>query len=368
MIRRALALAVVCIVSTAHSSHARANLDGQVVITSPKATPTASNPDVSFTPAADADFHDPTNAALLYYRAMLLLPDDVSKMAAEAVSADNPNWLPDAELSRKLAQVSDVASTLIRAAKIDACDFGVEYSQGAGALLPHLGKLRAAARYLAADSRRLLQEQKPDDAADRIVAMFAMSRHLSHERLMISALVANAIHTLACAQVDHLVNSGQLTSTAKSMLMNEMDRSNGPDPFGIKGAVLGERYWVVVWIRAKVAGPGGPKAFTDDVLPLLDDQPDSADVKAIKAMDAAAINADLDKSEKYYSAVLDVFDLPDAETRLGALEKGAKDGDYGIIAKHAAPALVRVHQQYIKAAARQAETRTHLQNALARPN
>lgn len=339
--------------------------------TAPVSSPAPAAVSAPAAPAApknDVEFTDPTNAALLYYRAFMLLPDDIAHKIGELVSGDKPNWTPDAETIKDIQRVESVSGTLLRAAKIDSADFGVEYSQGIGALLPHLGKLRACSRFLAADSRRLIQDQKPDDAADRIVAIYAMSRHLRNEHLLISALVSNAIHVLAVKETDYLINSGQLTTAGRQKLLDALDRSNTPDAFGIKAAVRGERYWVSVWIRKQISGPDGARVLTEQILPLLDDQPDSEDAKLLKAMNPAAINADLDKCEPYYTAVIDAFDLPDAADRLAALEKQVKDGGFGIIAKHAAPAMSKAHKQYLAAIARQAEARARLAAASARPN
>jgi hypothetical protein len=297
----------------------------------------------------------------------MLLPDDVATKVGEAIDPNNTNWLPSAELSQRLIDHQDISYTLMRAAKIDACDFGIEYSQGIGALLPHLGKLRGAGRFLAADSRRLIQAQKPDEAADRITAIFAMSRHATGDRLLISALVCNALHTLACAQVDYIINSGQLTAQAKSRLLAAMDKFNVPDPFGIKAAVAGERYWAVVWIRAQVNGPGGPKVLTEQILPLLDDQPDSEDAKVLKAMDVATINADLDKADRFYTAAIEAFSLPDAANRLYGLQTKAAGGEFGVIAKHAAPALGKCYTSNATGVTRHADTRARLANAAVHP-
>jgi len=319
-------------------------------------------------PTGDPEFADPTNAALLYYRAFLLLNDDLNKKIADSMTSQAPNWTPDADTSKQLSDSQGAVYTLLRAAKIDSADFGVEYSQGIGALLPHLSKMRAASRLLAADSRREVAENHADDAADRVAAVFSLARHCTHDRLLISALVSVAIDAQACSQADYLMTNSQLTEAGKQKILAAMDRFRSADPFGIKSAIKGERYWCVVWIRAQCAAPGGADLFAKQILPLLEDNPDSPDIKTIREMDLKAINADLDKADGFYTAAIDAFDHPDGLDRLGALEKKAAAGEYGIIAKHVVPAMGKCFTSNSKALARQSETRARLANFIARPN
>ena len=312
--------------------------------------------------ATDPEFKDPTNAALLYYRAFMLYPDESSRKIADAISQTDPNWAPDTDICKLLAGSESAIYTFIRGSKLDTADFGVEYSTGIGALLPHLGKIRAGSRLLAVDARRAAREGKPDEAAERVAAIINMSRHTTQEHLLISSLVSVAIHNLGCVQAEYLMNNNLLTAKGKKMIADALDKFNTPDPWGVKGAIKGERYWVVVWIRGQIAQPDGLKVFTTQIMPLLDDKPDSADVKAINAMDLTAMNADLDKAEAFYAGILDAFDRPDAQQRLRALGERVPTGDFGIIGKHALPAMERAHAAHVKALARQADLRSKVNN------
>ena len=309
----------------------------------------------------DPNFKDPTNAALLYYRAFMLIPDEMSKKLSEAYTSADANWTPDADLSKMLTDGSNAVGELLRASKIESADFGVEYSQGFASLLPHLGKIRTTSRLLAADARRAASEGKSDDAADRVAAMFAMARHITQERLLISSLVSIAVHASACSggvSDEHR----HLTAAGKQKLIAATDRFDAPDPWGVKAAVGGERLCVTVWIRAVLAQPGGLAILNTQIMPLVDGAPDSPDVKAIKEMDAAAIGADLDKAEGFYSAAIAAFDQPDAQQQLRTLGERAAAGDFGIIAKHAVPAMEKMYLSNAKAVARQSEVRSRLES------
>ncbi len=157
--------------------------------------------------STDPEFKGPTNAAILYYRAFMFMNEETSKKVSDAISQTDPNWIPDAEVCKLLADNDNAIYTFIRGSKLEIADFGVEYSAGIGALLPHPGKLRAGARLLAVDARPLAHEGKPDEAAERVAAIFNMSRHTTQERLLISSLVSIAIHSLGCVQAEYLINN-----------------------------------------------------------------------------------------------------------------------------------------------------------------
>lgn len=322
---------------------------------------------VPFINAEDPDFKDPTNAALVYNRAIMLMVHEQSVAIGEAYSSADPNWAPSPALIDVLRNAQDVIDMFIRGSRIDRCDFGVEYSQGIAAMLPHLGKMRMGSRFLAADARRLAREGKPDDAAERVAAMFHMARHSSGDHLLISSLVGVAMHQMACQQVEFLINSGQMTAAGKKLLVAAIERFDTPDPWKVKDSIRGERYWVVVWLRAQLARPDGLKFFREQITPMFEN-PDSEDAKAILAMDAATLNAELDKGEGYYTAATAIFDQPDAQQQLKALGERVSSGEYGILCKHMLPAMSKAHESHLKALARQQDIKAKLTNFIAPGN
>jgi len=194
-----------------------------------------------------------------------------------------------------------------------------------------------------------------------------MARHCTHDRILISALVCVAIHSLACSQVDYLMNNAQLTEAGKKSILAAIDRFNAPDPFSIKAAIGGEHQWAAVWLRGQLAQPGGMEIITSQIMPMAG-QDNTADVTAIRAMDAAGALADLDKADAFYAAARDAFDQPDAAERFAALEQRAHKDEFGIIAKQIVPAMTKCNQSNAKGLARQSDTRARLANFIARPN
>lgn len=291
---------------------------------------------------AQKRFADPTNAALMYARAWLLIPEDTFKAVADANPDRKPDWVPDEALAKKLIDAQSGITTIVRAAKLQNADFGLEYSKGIGALMPHLGRLRGSARILAADSRRLHAKGDTPAAVERLIALFALSRHTSGDGVLISSLVSAAIHGLAASNTERLLASGALTIEQRDAILAEMRRVNQNDPFGVQLAVLGERQWTEGWIRTNFSGDGGAKKLMGQFGGMLPDNADAQTAKnskIVEAFSAAQLKADLDRMVKFYNEAHRLIPEPDAAERLIALEERAKKGEFGTLATVFAPAL-----------------------------
>lgn len=312
---------------------------------------------------AEGRFVDPTNAALLYARAWLLIPEETFKAVGEANPDRNPDWTPDAELSQKLVDAQSGVGTFLRAAKLDTADFGMEYSQGIGAMLPHLAKLRASARLLAADVRRLQAAGDTQGATDRVVAMFAMSRHCGRDGVLISSLVCVAMHALTANTTNWLLKTGSLTGAQRDAILAEMKKFNAADPFGIRNAVLGERQWTAVWIRNNFSGPDGAKKLIKELSGMEADANDAATQSnqlKIAAFNQAQLSLDLDRMVKFYDEAYRIYPELNAVELYDKLDTRVKAGEFGVIATVFAPAFGKSRQSDIRASAE----RTQLMNAL----
>lgn len=287
-------------------------------------------------------FADPTNAALMYARAWLLISEDTFKAVADANPDRKPDWVPDQQLSKKLIDAQSGITTIVRAAKLQHADFGLEYSQGIGALMPHLGRLRGSARIMVADARRLDAAGDTPAAVERLIALFSLSRHTAGDGVLISSLVSAAIHALAASNTERLLASGSLTIEHRDAILAEIRRANQNDPFGVRLAVLGERQWTEGWIRTNFSGDGGAKKLMTQLGGMLPDTGDAQTAKnskIVEAYTAAQLKADLDRMVKFYDEAHRLIPEPDAAERLVALEDRAKKGEFGTLARVFAPAL-----------------------------
>jgi hypothetical protein len=311
---------------------------------------------------------DPMNAALLYYKAWLdPVFDELSKPCGEASPAD-PAWKPDAAVTKLLAEHQGYIAMLLRATEAPRADFGIEWSQGIYATLPHLSKMRGSARILACDARRCLAEGKLDDAADRAAAIYRMADHIGHDGVLISALVSVAIGSLADTQAEALMNGGGLTIHGKQQVLVEVRRMARPDAFGMKEAIEGEKRWTVEWLKGVCKGPDAGKMIAEQVMMLSGrDEPEEV-IEQVRKMSEAEVRADLDKTGQFYTDVLATWDRPDAADQLKPIEERLANGDYGLIGKSLVPAVSKAMSSDVKIRTRHAAVLTRLEGhaALAR--
>jgi hypothetical protein len=311
--------------------------------------PPASTPPAA-APAPADDARDPTNAALLYYKAWLLIPEDTFKKVAAARPSPAGDWTPDAETVKLLKDADGAIHTVLRAGPLADCRFGMEWSQGVEALLPHLGKVRDTARLLSADLRRLSAESRPAAAAERLVGLIDLSRHAGSEPVLISALVSVAVFNVAADDADWLAPRAQLGPDDRAKVRAALDRMDAADPFNIKAAIRNEKRWAAEWLAEQATGP---QAGAKVVRNLQGMGPgDNAEALKLAAMDEAQVKALTDLAGSYYDQALAAFDAPDAEARLKALERDAAAGKYGVIVQVIGPAFGKVLAAHTKGLAR----------------
>lgn len=144
------------------------------------------------TPSAFALLPDPDNAALLYYQAFLLYPqaDDSTRDLLTDLSQGkiDPNkkiieYVEGCHTSLELAMV---------ASEIPMCNWGIRFSEGFAANLPHLAQVRFLYRLIVADARILAVEEGYKEAFSRCLAAKRMGRHMG-DNILISVLVAISI-------------------------------------------------------------------------------------------------------------------------------------------------------------------------------
>ncbi|MBX9737539.1 MAG: hypothetical protein K2X32_11490, partial [Phycisphaerales bacterium] len=165
------------------------------------ADPTGTKPPAPVQPAPDAQpaMAESTNAVLGYWRAWSLT-DATRREALSSVVPDSLKEKPQEKALLAAADLSDTTEMILRAAAKPDADWGVEYSQGVGALLPELGLVRFSTRLLRTAAASALHEPRPDvrHAGDCVVATIRLARHTAAQRLLISSLVAAAVVSAAC--------------------------------------------------------------------------------------------------------------------------------------------------------------------------
>ena len=153
-----------------------------------------------------------TNAAPVYRMAWNFLEalpsnpegEDSEDAKLEAAAGDSlfdklqadeyDNLLEDIEVLRAYRERQEAGlKLLLEAASREECDFQVDFSQGLEAPMPHLAKLRTAARVLGFAAIVAAADGDPDAAAEYSWAIFRIGNHLANESYAISRLVRCAI-------------------------------------------------------------------------------------------------------------------------------------------------------------------------------
>jgi len=136
--------------------------------------------------------YPPDNAAVLYYKAFTLYerPDNVGNALWDY-------WKGKIESNEKIEECIEknrrIIDIVLDATRIEHCDWGLDYSQGAEVLLPPHNKARDIFALLAAEARTHADKGDYKKALSRCISTYRMARHLN-ERPIICYLVGTAIN------------------------------------------------------------------------------------------------------------------------------------------------------------------------------
>ena len=146
--------------------------------------------------AGQALAYSPDNAAVLYYKAFMLLEepnDSVKKMLRDLkdgkIGLNEQIW-QYVERNRK------VINEIKTAAEIKTCDWGLDFSEGFSLEIPHLAKCRQMAYILAAEAKILSEKGDYRTALERCITIQNMGVHVGDD-ILISYLVGTAVINLA---------------------------------------------------------------------------------------------------------------------------------------------------------------------------
>lgn len=155
----------------------------------------------SVVPAAEA-FRTDINPALLYWQAWAQIPDLAEADRGYLFTNDWRGRILEARAGELLGRYDGVFKLLHRAGKAVApCDWGYDLTDGPEVLLPGLAKAKSVAQTARLRFGWNLQQGKNAAARDELIAAFVQGRHLSKDRILISALVQFAIENICLSAV-----------------------------------------------------------------------------------------------------------------------------------------------------------------------
>src|SRR5947209_3896085 len=95
----------------------------------------------------------------------------------------------DAAAKKVVDQSSAALDYLHRGAKLDKCDWGLDYDDGIRLLMPHAGKARTLAQLAALRARSEFERGDAKAGVADVVAMLNLARHVQTDPLPIDQLV-----------------------------------------------------------------------------------------------------------------------------------------------------------------------------------
>jgi hypothetical protein len=154
--------------------------------------------------AGAEQFRTDINPALQYYQAYLTAPD-LSDADRKYLFNNEANWrgqkLPE-RFGELVARYDNEFKLTRHAARATVpCDWGIDMSPGPATLLPQLARDKAVAQAARLRAMWDLQQGRPAEASDDLIAALALGRNCSRDGTVISTLVQLAIENIVYSAV-----------------------------------------------------------------------------------------------------------------------------------------------------------------------
>jgi len=267
------------------------------------------------------------NAALLYFQLQDVVPREMATELQNKYSELTAGGVIDDESRKSLAEYKAFFQKLMDATKVTECDWGIQYQDGFGALLPHLGTLRKYARLMAFDARRCIAEKDMRGAAERYAAIYRMSVHASRGKFLICSLVGEAIQALACISVQERLDAGELDVETVRVILNAAKGNVGEDTHLYVESIAMEEYMAVDWVKEHYTGPDAGEKLLTDLSGFNDEEVPGEDV--VSKMDGATLSREVEKTRAYYQKVREAWHEADATEKLKTLSADVEAGKFG---------------------------------------
>lgn len=285
------------------------------------------------------------NAALLYFQLQDVIPREMSTELQNRYTELNDGDVVDEESRKKLAEHKAFFQKLIDATKMSECDWGIQYQDGFGALLPQLGTLRKYARLLGLDARRCITERDFKGAAERYAAIYRMSVHASRGQFLICSLVGEAIQALACNQVQAMLDAGNLTPEAARDVLNAARGLVSDDTHNYLGSLRMEEFMAVDWVKEHYTGPDAGARLVDDLTDF--EGSDETPYESVRKMDGATLSREVERTREYYTKVREAWNDANSSEKLKVLSADVEAGKFGKVTI-AIGAFEKCHRSMLK--------------------
>lgn len=171
---------------------------------------------------------DPSNAALLYYQALLMMPDPEGQMPVDLAAVAKGEVPPD-QARAFLEKCRSTIDFVEAAATLPQCDWGYRFSLGFDVQLPQLSQLRRLAFVLVSDARLRASDGTCRGALERCLLVDSVSRHVGDDTI-ISYLVSIAIRNIGRECMQEVIGQAAADAELLRWLKGELATA---EPWGI---------------------------------------------------------------------------------------------------------------------------------------
>lgn len=277
----------------------------------------------------DDEFPRPKNAALAFWRAWSTEPGSLAQAMEPEFNGREPAWTPSERLNNELAADAAYVDALVGATALPECDWGVDYADVLGTPQPHIEKLRASARVLVSDCRRLIGANDRAKAATRIVALYRLAWLARDDRLTAMSGVGLGFARMAADEIRRLPAEFTFDGPTIESLRVAAGALDGPDTFHYERAIRLQGVILARHVKSHFQGAEAGKLFLREM--ARGGEPQEI-VEKIQAMDGAALGAAADQVQVYYAELAKAWSDPKAADRIAALQQEVLNGQRGPVA------------------------------------
>lgn len=289
------------------------------------------------------------NAAVQYWVAFSFIPSEaktLSDLNWERIGSEfDPEKIPADLKSAMELDLELPRAELLQATRMNRCNFECRWEDGLGMTLPHLGKLRLAARALRMDARRAAMRGDAARAVEDLLAIRRMARHLASEPIAISKLVTIAIDSLALDEAIALAGSGKLSAAQRDELLSDIAATPLDDIFKASELFLGERT-----LLAAQFSPHGPglrervKSMRDLVSPEI--------YGKLIAMSDAELQSQVRMVEAVLGELQAAWKKAEPTGAISQIQEDIAAGKHGVLSQAFTPSFSNMRASCDKAIAR----------------
>lgn len=286
-------------------------------------------------PPLPAGMSDPTNAALLYGRALRAM--EAGSLELMVSTDDAP---PTEDAVSALAKNAEALSLVIEASHLERCDWGIQYGQGPYANVDHASPMRSVVRSLHTDAKQRLLGGDRADAAERIAAMLRIAEHTTQDRIMISSLVGMAMAKVATNRINIMLDEDQVDRAGARVLLDAARRLESVHGFRMVEALKTEKWMACDWLRAACNGPDAGAKVVQSIGWMTENNDDTL-LKGMQLLNDRDMAPHFDGIARAYDDIIAAWDSKDAGHELARIHEAAQKGQYGLIGQAFVPDVTR---------------------------